>query len=154
MKSIRHVNTVVNTTENAMLSTDTSYRIDFTSVNGSISPKHCYYEMDYSFYSFYWPDSLEIWLDHNATYYRSLSKNSNVKCHISYCDPQNIRYKMHPKFWPSHRRIFGILILSIIDLFSISIGNTKSHIATLICIEWHTVKICLTFPLYYPYRQC
>ena len=38
------------------------------------------YEMDYSFYSFYWPDSLEIWLDHNSTYYRSLSKN----CQASY----------------------------------------------------------------------
>ena len=29
--------------------------------------KQCYYEMDYSFYSFYWLDSLEIWLDHNFT---------------------------------------------------------------------------------------
>ena len=40
----------------------------------------------------------------------------------------------------------GILILSIVDLFSISIGNTRDHVATLICLEWHTVKICLTFP--------
>ena len=42
----------------------------------------------------------------------------------------------------------GILILSIVDLFSISIGNTKNHVATLICL-WvtYTVKICLTFPL-------
>ena len=40
-----------------------------------------------------------------------------------------------------------ILILSIVDLFSISIGNIKNHVATLICLERQTVKICLTFPL-------
>ena len=62
--------------------------------------------MDYSFYSFYWLDSLEIWLDHNSTYYHSLSKNSDVKRRISYCDPQNLQYKPHPKFWPSHSEIF------------------------------------------------
>ena len=74
--------------------------------NGPISPKQCNYEMDYSFYSFYWLDSLEIWLDHNSTYYRSLSKNSDVKPRISHCDPQNLQYKTHPEFWPSHRQIF------------------------------------------------
>ena len=64
--------------------------------------------MDYSFYSFYCLDSLEIWLDHNSTYYRSLSKNSDVKRRISYCDPKNLQYnlKTHPEFWPSHSRIF------------------------------------------------
>ena len=76
------------------------------SVNGPISPKQCYYEMDYSFYSFYWLDSLEIQLDHNFTYYRSLSKNCDVKPRISHCDSQNLQYKTHPEFWPSHRRIF------------------------------------------------
>ena len=76
------------------------------SVNGPISPKQCYYEMDYSFYSFYWLNSLEIQLDHNSTYYRSLSKNSDVKPRISHCDSQNLQYKTHPEFWPSHRRIF------------------------------------------------
>ena len=76
------------------------------SVNGPISPKQCYYEMDYSFYSFYWLDSLETWLDHNSTYYRSLSKNSDVKPRISHYDSQNLQYKTHPEFWPSHRRIF------------------------------------------------
>ena len=40
-----------------------------------------------------------------------------------------------------------ILIFSIVDLFSISIGNTKNHVATLICLEWRSVKICLTYPL-------
>ena len=138
-----------------------SYRIDLTSVNGPISPKQCYYEMDYSFHPFYWLDSLEIWLDHNSTYYRSLSKTSDVKRRISYCDPQNLQYKTHPEFLPSHRRIFKTslyyktcLILgtrryidTLYSLFSISIGNTKNHVATLICLEWHTVKICLTFPL-------
>ena len=83
-----------------------SYRIDLMSVNGPISPKQCYYEMDYSFYSVYWLDSLEIRLDHNSTYYRSLSKNSDVKPRISHCDSQNLQYKAHPEFWPSHRRIF------------------------------------------------
>ena len=83
-----------------------SYRIDLMSVNGSISPKQCYYEIDYSFYSFYWLDSLKIRLDHNSTYYRSLSKNSDVKHRISHCDSQNLQYKTHPEFWPSHRRIF------------------------------------------------
>ena len=83
-----------------------SYRIDLMSVNGPISPKQWYYEMDYSFYSFYWLDSLEIRLDHNSTYYRSLSKNSDVKPRISHCDSQNLRYKTHPEFWPSHRQIF------------------------------------------------
>ena len=83
-----------------------SYRIDLMSVNGPISPKQCYYEMDYSFYSFYWLDSLEIRLNHNSTYYRSLSKNSDVKPRISHCDSQNFQYKTHPEFWPSHRRIF------------------------------------------------
>ena len=76
------------------------------SVNGPISLKQCYYEMDYSFYSFYWLDSLETRLDHNSTYYRSLSKNSDVKPRISHCDSQNLQYKTHPEFWPSHRRIF------------------------------------------------
>ena len=76
------------------------------SVNGPISPKQCYYEMEYSFYSFYWLDSLEIRLDHNSTYYRSLSKNSDVKPRISHCDYQNLQYKTHPEFWPFHRRIF------------------------------------------------
>ena len=83
-----------------------SYRIDLMSVNGPISPKQCYYEMDYSFYSFYWLDSLEIRLDHNSTYYRSPSKNSDVKPRISHCDSQNLQYKTHPEFWPSHRQIF------------------------------------------------
>ena len=76
------------------------------SVNGPISPKQCYYEMDYSFYLFYWLDSLEVRLDHNSTYYRSLSKNSDVKPHVSHCDSQNLQYKTHPEFWPSHRQIF------------------------------------------------
>ena len=76
------------------------------SVNGPISPKQCYYEMDYSLYSVYWLDSLEIRLDHNSTYYRSLSKNSDVKPRVSHCDSQNLQYKTHPEFWPSHRRIF------------------------------------------------
>ena len=76
------------------------------SVNGPISPKQCYYEMDYLFYSFYSLDSLEIRLDHNSTYYRSLSKNSDVKHLISHCDFQNLQYKTHPEFWPSQRRIF------------------------------------------------
>ena len=49
---------------------------------------------------------LKIRLDHNSTYYRSLSKNSDVKPRISHCDSQNLQYKMHPEFWPSHRRIF------------------------------------------------
>ena len=80
-----------------------SYWFDLMSVNGPISPKQCYYEMDYSFYSFYWLDSLEIWLDHNSTYYRSLSKNFDVKRYISHCE--NLQYKWHPEFWPSHRRI-------------------------------------------------
>ena len=62
--------------------------------------------MDYSFYLLYWLDSLEIWLDHNSTYYPSLSKNSDVKRRISYCDPQNLQYKMHPEFLPSHSWIF------------------------------------------------
>ena len=83
-----------------------SYRIDLTSVNGPIYPKQCYYEMDCSFYSFYWLGSLEIWLDHNSIYYRSLSKNSDVKRRISYCDPPNLQYNTHPEFWPSHGRIF------------------------------------------------
>ena len=76
------------------------------SVNGPISPKQCYYEMDYLFYSFYSLDSLEIRLDHNSTYYRSLSKNSDVKHLISHCDSQNLQYKTHPEFWPSQKRIF------------------------------------------------
>ena len=33
-------------------------------------------------------------------------KNSDVKPHISHCDSQNLQYKTHPEFWPSHRRIF------------------------------------------------
>ena len=83
-----------------------SYRIDLMSVNGPISLKQCCYEMDYSFYSFYWLDSLKIRLDHNSTYHRSLSKNSDVKPRMSHCDYQNLQYKTHPEFWPSHRRIF------------------------------------------------
>ena len=38
-----------------------------------------------------------------------------------------------------------ILILSMIDIFSLSIDNTKNHVATLTCLEWHTVKICWHF---------
>ena len=33
-------------------------------------------------------------------------KNSDVKLCISHCDSQNLQYKMHLEFWPSHRRIF------------------------------------------------
>ena len=44
--------------------------------------------MDYSFYTFYWLDSLEIRLDHNSTYYRSLSKNSDVKPRIETVSPE------------------------------------------------------------------
>ena len=33
-------------------------------------------------------------------------KNSDVKPRISHCDSQNLQYKTHPEFWPSHRRIF------------------------------------------------
>ena len=33
-------------------------------------------------------------------------KNSDVKRRISHCDPQNLQYKAHPEFWPSHWRIF------------------------------------------------
>ena len=84
-----------------------SYRIDLTSVNGPISPKQCYYEMGYSFYTFNWLDSLEIWLDHNSTYYRSLSKNSDVKRRTYFIlRSQSPQYKTHPEFWPSHSRIF------------------------------------------------
>ena len=145
-----------------------SYRIDLTSVNGLISPKQCYYEMDYSFYSFYWLDSLEIWLDHNSTYYRSLSKNSDVKRRISYCDPKTSNIRRTPSFdlltvefskqvsiirRALYQRQDGILILSIVYLFSISIGNTKNHAATLICLEWHTVKICFNISIIdYPNR--
>ena len=44
------------------------------------------------FYSFLWLDSLEIRLDHNSTYYRSLSKNSDVKPrHIAIPKTSNIR---------------------------------------------------------------
>ena len=96
----------VNTTEMRCHLQISSYRIDLMSVNGPISPKQCYYEIDYSFYSFYCLDSLKIRLDHNSTYYRSLSKNSDVKHRISLCDSQNLQYKTHPEFWPSHRRIF------------------------------------------------
>ena len=49
---------------------------------------------------------IQIRLDHNSTYYRSLSKNSDVKSRISHCDSQNLQYKPHPEFWPSHRWIF------------------------------------------------
>ena len=63
------------------------------SVNGPISPKQCYYEMDYSFYLFYWLDSLEIRLDHNSTYYRPLSKTamSSLVFHIAIPKTSNIR---------------------------------------------------------------
>ena len=63
------------------------------SVNGPISPKQCYYGMDYSFYSFYCLASLEIRLDHNSTYYRSLSKTpmSSLVFHIAIPKTSNIR---------------------------------------------------------------
>ena len=62
------------------------------SVNGPISPKLCYHERDYSFYSFYSLDSLEIWLHHNSTYYRSLSKSlmSSLLFHIVIPKASNI----------------------------------------------------------------
>ena len=49
--------------------------------------------MDYSFYSFYWLDSLEIRLDHNSTYYRSLLKTlmSSLVFHIAIPKTSNIR---------------------------------------------------------------
>ena len=33
-------------------------------------------------------------------------KKTDVKPRISHCDSQNLQYKTHPEFWPSHRRIF------------------------------------------------
>ena len=72
----------------------------------------------------------KIPLDHNTTYYRSLSKNSDVKPRISHCDSQNLQYKTHPEFWPSHRRIFKTslyyktrLILETRRYWSIDIGS-------------------------------
>ena len=51
-----------------------------------------YHAMEYSFYSFYWLDSLEVWLDHNSTYYRSLSKQlSSLVFHIAIPKTSNIR---------------------------------------------------------------
>ena len=38
----------------------------------------------------------------------------------------------------THTHIYNIYI----ERFSISIGNTENHVATLTCLEWHTVKIC------------
>ena len=39
----------------------------------------------------------------------SFGLNSTVSmfnCSISYCDPQNLQYKTHSEFWPSHNQIF------------------------------------------------
>ena len=122
-----------------------SYRIDLMTVNGPISPKQCYYEMDYSFYSFYWLDSLEIRLDHNSTYYRSLSKNSDVKPRISHCDSQNLQYKTHPEFWPSQRRI----IKSSLYYKTRLILETRRYISWTLCLRiwpwslpWHFLFSC------------
>ena len=121
-----------------------SYRIDLVSVNGPISPKQCYYEMDYSFYSFYWLDSLQIRLDHNSTYYRPLSKNSDVKPRISHCDSQNLQYKTHPEFWPSHRRIFKTSLYYKARL----ILETRRYILfycyslSLLSFGWFVIAVC------------
>ena len=113
------------------------------SVNGPISPKQCYYEMDYSLYSFYWLDSLEIRLDHNSTCFRSLSKNSDVKPRVSHCDSQNLQYKTHPEFWPSHRRIFKTslyykarLILETRRYHSLVLGHLSMHISANIAVSF------------------
>ena len=49
--------------------------------------------MDYSFYSFYWLDSLQIRLDHNSTYYRPRQKTpmSSLVFHIAIPKTSNIR---------------------------------------------------------------
>ena len=117
------------------------------SVNGPISPKQCYYEMDYSFYSFYWLDCLEIRLDHNSTYYRSLSKNSDVKPSISHCDSQNLQYKTHPEFWPSHRWIFKTSLYYKTRL----ILETRRYIFILINVDPKSILVPCTLFRLIPY---
>ena len=139
-----------------------SYWIDLMSFNGPISPKQCYYEMDYSFYSFYWVDSLEIRLDHNSTYYPSLSKNSDVKPRISHCDSQNLQYKTHPEFWPSHRQIFKMslyyktrLILETRRYCRFMVETLSSCVVLICSCYWYTVDLWkynsqdMNLPLYF-----
>ena len=103
------------------------------SVDGPISPKQCYYEMDYSFYSFYWLDSLEIWLDHNSAYYHSLSKNSDVKPHISHCDPKTPNISRTPSF----------------DLFTDEFSKRVYYKTRLILENWWYLQCyCTTFWLW------
>ena len=54
-------------------------------------------------------------------------KNSDVKRHISYCDPQNRQYNTHPEFWPSRRWIFKTSVYYKTHLLLV----TRRYIATL-----------------------
>ena len=86
----------VNTTENAMSSTD----------NGSISPKQCYYEMENLFFICF---TSWIPLKYGSTQLHLLSLTvKRLRCLASHFTlyPQNLQYRTHPHFWPSHRRIF------------------------------------------------
>ena len=54
--------------------------------------------MDYSFYSFYWLDSLKYGSTTTPPIIAHCKKNSDVKRRISYCDPKTSNISRTPSF--------------------------------------------------------
>ena len=52
-------------------------------------------------------------------------KKTDIKPCISHCDLQNLKYKMHPKFWPSHRQIFKMSLYYKMRLIQSSAAITR-----------------------------
>ena len=75
------------TTDNGMSPPDIFISNLIWSVNGPISLKQYFDQVDYMFYHLLWLDSFEIWFDHNSTYYCSVSK-TDVRLCISHCHPK------------------------------------------------------------------
>ena len=70
---------------------------------------------------------------------------SSIIAHpVKYDIPQDRSRKYYARtlYIATHAHIYILHIYRERDRFSISIGNTENHVATLTCLECHTVKIC------------
>ena len=137
-----------------------SYRIDLMSVNGPISPKHCY-EMDSSFYSFYWLDSLEIYgstttppifITHckknswcQASYFTLRSKTSNIKCTPRF----DLLTDEFSKQVSKTRLIHVLENWRYLELLSVA-ELVKAHLTcSIVGYIYHAIQLILQFHRYY-----
>ena len=132
------------------------------SVNGPISPKHCYYEMDYSFYSFTDWIPLKYMARPQLHLLLPTAKKFLMSSLVFHIAIQNLQYKVQPEIWPSHRRIFKTslyyktrLILEnwrYLELLSVA-ELLKAHLTcSIVGYIYHAIQLILQFHRYYASR--